>query len=76
VEARDLKWYKSSEIGRRGFCSECGGTLFYEPANKDYIAIAAGTLDSPTGLKTHIQIHVNSAGDYYEIDPSIKQRAD
>ena len=76
VEARDLKWYRSSENGRRGFCSECGGTLFFEPANKDYIAIAAGTLDPPTGLKTVVQIHVNSAGDYYPIDESIKQRPD
>ena len=76
VEARDLKWYKSSENARRGFCSECGGTLFFEPANKNYIAIAAGTLDPPTGLKTVEQIHVNSAGDYYPIDKSIKQRPD
>src|SRR5207247_5056516 len=30
IEARDLKWYKSSENARRGFCSECGGTLFFE----------------------------------------------
>ena len=76
IEARDLKWYKSSENARRGFCGECGGTLFFEPANKDYIAIAAGTLDPPTGLKTVVQIHVNSAGDYYPIDPSIRQRPD
>ena len=40
------------------------------------MAIAAGTLDQPTGLKTLVQIHVNSAGDYYRIDPSIRQRPD
>ena len=39
-------------------------------------AIAAGTLDPPTGLKTVVQIHVNSAGDYYKVDPSIRQRPD
>ena len=76
IEARELKWYKSSENARRGFCGECGGTLFFEPANKDYIAIAAGTLDPPTGLKTDVQIHCNSAGDYYTIDPRIRQRPD
>lgn len=74
IEARGLKWYPSSEQARRGFCGECGGTLFFEPANKDYVAIAAGTLDRPTGLKTVVQIHVNSAGDYYRIDESIRQR--
>jgi hypothetical protein len=76
VESRGLKWYRSSEQARRGFCAECGGTLFFEPLDKDYMAIAAGTLDPPTGLKTIVQIHVNSAGDYYPIDPSIRQRPD
>ena len=75
VETRGLKWYASSENARRGFCGECGGTLFFDPLNKDYVAIAAGTLDPPTGLKTSVQIHVASAGDYYEIDPSVRQRA-
>ena len=76
TEARGLKWYQSSDIARRGFCGECGGSLFFEPANKDYVAIAAGTLNPPTGLKTVVQIHVNSAGDYYRIDESIRQRPD
>ena len=47
VEARGLKWYQSSENARRGFCRECGGTLFWESAEKDYISIAAGTLRRP-----------------------------
>ena len=76
TEARGLKWYASSEKARRGFCVECGGSLFFEPAEKDYMAIAAGTLDPPTGLKTVVQIHVNSAGDYYRIDETIRQRPD
>jgi hypothetical protein len=74
VESRGLKWYVSSEKARRGFCGECGGTLFYEPLQKDYVAIAAGTLDPPTGLKTMLQIYVAHRGDYYEIDPAIPQR--
>jgi len=76
TETRGLKWYPSSTDARRGFCSECGGSLFFDPAKRDYVAIAAGTLDPPTGLKTVVQIHVNSAGDYYRIDESIRQRPD
>lgn len=76
TEARGLRWYPSSAHARRGFCSECGGSLFFDPVTKDYMALAAGTLDSPTGLKTTVQIHVASAGDYYAIDQSIRQRAD
>ena len=76
VEDRGLKWYRSSANARRGFCGECGGTMFFDPMTKDYFAIAAGTLDSPTGLTTRVQIYVASAGDYYPIDQSIRQRAD
>jgi hypothetical protein len=32
--------------------------------------------DPPTGLKSVVQIHVASAGDYYPIDESIRQRRD
>jgi hypothetical protein len=74
TQARGLRWYTSSAIARRGFCGECGGSLFWEPAAKEYVAIAAGTLDAPTGLKTVMQIHVESAGDYYAIDERIPER--
>lgn len=76
VESQGLKWYRSSEKARRGFCGECGASLFWEPEAKDYIAIAAGTLDPPTRLETTLQIHVASAGDYYTIDATIAQRTD
>jgi hypothetical protein len=76
IEARGLKWYHSSAHARRGFCSECGGSVFFDPVQKDYMAIAAGTLDAPTGVKTVVQIHVASASDYYEIDERIPQRPD
>lgn len=70
IEARGLKWYGSSDIARRGFCSECGGTLFWDASARDVISIAAGTLDAPTGLRTVLQIHVGNAGDYYDVDAS------
>ena len=76
IEARGLKWYRSSDFARRGFCGECGGTLFWERDDADVISIAAGTLDPPTGLKTVLQIYVRHAGDYYEIPADIPQRAD
>jgi hypothetical protein len=76
TESRGLKWYRSSALARRGFCRECGASLFWERAERDTVSIAAGTLDPPTGLATVLQIHVASAGDYYRIDPDIPQRAD
>ena len=76
AESRGLQWYRSSDKARRGFCGECGASLFWEPYAGDYVAIAAGTLDPPTGLRTTIQVYVGSASDYYAIDPAVPQRAD
>jgi hypothetical protein len=47
-----LKWYQSSPQARRGFCSVCGASLFWAAEGEDHVAIAAGTLDEPTGLRT------------------------
>ncbi len=71
TESRGLKWYRSSAEARRGFCSECGASLFYEPAGKDYMAIAAGSLDLPTGLKTECHIFTADASDYYTLDDDL-----
>lgn len=76
TESRGLAWYSSSEWARRGFCRECGASLFWERPLGDLVSIAAGTLDAPTGLATTRQIFVAHAGDYYPIDPAIPQRAD
>jgi hypothetical protein len=67
TETRGLKWYRSSETAKRGFCSECGSTLFWKGDGRDYTAIAAGAIDGPTGLKLAGHISCDDAGDYYEI---------
>ena len=69
----DLHWYRSSERARRGFCRHCGSSLFWEPGGKGYVAVAAGTLDEPTGLETIRHIHVADKGDYYEIADGLEQ---
>ena len=74
VEARGLKWFRSSAAARRGFCAECGSTLFWDADRRDTLSIAAGTRDAPTGVRTTLQIHVDSAGDYYDVDASIPIR--
>jgi len=76
TEARGLKWFRSSPTVRRGFCAECGASLFWERNDRDTVSIAAGTLDPPTGLRTMLQIHVASAGDYYAVAADIAQRQD
>ena len=71
-----LKWYASSSEARRGFCAVCGSTLFWEGVGRDYISIAAGSLDDSTGLATVCHIHVADKGAYYEIEPGVPQSQD
>jgi len=75
TESRALAWYASSSVARRGFCRECGGSIFWERPAGELVSIAAGTLDAPTGLHTTLQIFVEDAGDYYTIRPDVPQRA-
>jgi hypothetical protein len=62
-----LKWYRSSDDAQRGFCGNCGSTLFWKANARDYIAIAAGALDGETGLKLVGHIFCTDKGDYYDI---------
>lgn len=64
-----VKWFRSSEKAQRGFCSECGSSLFWDPINKDieWTAVAMGAFVAPTGIKMDNPIFTGSKGDYYEI---------
>jgi len=70
-EPSTLKWYASSDRARRGFCSECGASLFWEPLGEGRLAIAASSLDAPTGLTTECHVYTADAGDYYEIPEDV-----
>ncbi len=70
VSSTALRWIESplSDRGaRRGFCAECGSSLFWDPQDAGSISIAAGTLDRPTGLRTAGHWYTHQAGDYYEL---------
>ena len=72
LAAQTLRWYAADER-RRGFCSRCGGSLFWQADGETEISIAAGTLDQPTGLTTVAHIHVDSAGDYEVLPDGIER---
>ena len=62
-----LKWFRASETARRGFCKDCGSSLFWEMDSEPFTSIGAGTLDGVTGLETAKHIFVKDKGDYYDI---------
>jgi len=76
LTADGLKWYDSSAHARRGFCGNCGATLFWEALGRDYLSIAAGTLDDASGLAIACHIFVADKGAYYEITDPAPQSPD
>lgn len=70
-----LKWYDSTTDEtpnvRRGFCSACGSSLFWHPKDSPTISVAAGALDSPSGLKTIGHIWCSQKADYYQIEDDL-----
>jgi hypothetical protein len=77
---QSLKWYHDkSPNTHRGFCGECGASLFWDAADLNHLvssnkmSVAAGTLDSGHGLKTIGHIYVSEAGEYYRIEDELPQ---
>ena len=65
-----LRWVVSPDSDRRaqrGFCGECGSSLFWKPAESERVNIAVGTLDRPTGLERAGHWYAHQAGDYDQL---------
>lgn len=69
-----LRWFDSSAKVRRGFCSNCGSWLFWDPPAREWISVAMGAFDAPTGTRLAQHIFVADKGDYYEIADGLPQR--
>jgi hypothetical protein len=70
-----VRWYRSSDKVERGFCSECGSTLFWKPTIEGYqlTAVAMGLFDGSSGLHLSKHTFVGDKGDYYEITDGLPQ---
>ena len=72
----NLAWFRSSEKVRRGFCRRCGSSLFFDPLDRekhDWIGIAMGAFEAPTGTQLALHIFTAEKGDYYEITDGLPQ---
>lgn len=73
TETRGLAWHTVSPTVQRGFCRECGSSLFFDEQTDKKISLCPGTLDTPTGIFEKAHIYTASKGDYYEIAGSLPQ---
>jgi hypothetical protein len=80
IKSEGLKWYRSIQDETpdvyRGFCRECGSSLFWDPRGKQNISIAAGSLDPPTNLSTERHVWLSQKTDYYTLTDDLPQHAE
>ena len=63
-----LKWYASSDWAKRGFCSECGSSLFYRlNDNPEFWAVCAGALEMPNNINISKEIFIDEKPGYYDL---------
>ncbi len=67
LESKGLTWYRSSPSAQRGFCKECGSTLFWKPDSGDRVSLFVGALDGEVNLALTDHIYLEEKGSYYEI---------
>ena len=59
--------FASSEHGERGFCSDCGSSLFWRaPGDGNNVAISISTLDDGHGIEIMEHIWVDDKPDWYD----------
>ncbi|GAB5468686.1 MAG: GFA family protein [Rhodospirillales bacterium] len=73
LEGGTLAWYRSSAQATRGFCRDCGASLFWLPEGAGYTAVSCGSLDRPSGVRAAAHIFLADQGDYYEIHDGLPQ---
>lgn len=79
TEARGLKWFASSDKGKRGFCGECGSTLFWSApyAAEGAWDVSVGALDDAVDDQIFEHIFVESQPTYYDFaDGAPRKRSD
>jgi hypothetical protein len=69
-----ITWFHTpAKNVRRGFCSVCGSSLFWDPIGRDWTSISMGTFDTPTSTKLKMHVHVATKGDYYDLSDGLPQ---
>lgn len=68
----EVRWYRSSETSRRGFCPVCGSSLFWDGPGVN-LSIHAGTLDGDAGVRLAGHIFCADKGAYYQIADPLPQ---
>ena len=68
TESRGLAWFQSSSFARRGFCRECGSSLFWDAPKRDTISVTAGSLKKERSGGDEVAVHNQGTGEKEEVE--------
>ncbi len=68
-----LAWYRASETATRGFCRDCGSTLFWRADQGPNVMVAMASLSDTRGMTLSGHYWMDFKGDYYEIADDLPQ---
>jgi len=72
TRADGLVWYKSSDWAERGFCKDCGSSLFWKLQSETaHFDISVGALDNTDGIALQAHIFTDQCGNYENIPTDI-----
>ena len=63
-----IRWYRSSGLLERGFCGDCGASLFWKFDAGDRLIFALGNLDDTDGFGVALHMFVEEKGGYYDLE--------
>jgi hypothetical protein len=72
----ELKYYESSKIARRGFCSECGSPILLDfksfvPFGGEHFFVRMGSLDNPEKYKPEFHFGVEAQLPWIHFDDGL-----
>ncbi len=65
--------YKSSDWAERGFCKNCGSTLFWRTPDRKSNILAVDLLNDPGALKLDHEVFIDEKPTYYSFAEKTKQ---
>ena len=69
-----LAWYSPVESVYYGFCQRCGSSLFWKTDERpEWLSIAAGSVDQPSGLRTTTSWWTAAIADYHQQQPGLNE---
>jgi len=71
-DTENLGRYESSDWAERGFCKQCGSSLFYRMVREDRYMMAVGSFDDQSGFELSHQVFIDEKPDFYSFAQETK----